>query len=310
MENNTRNNKIPQRIFIVPYRNRVEQKFFFTKHMSYILENDNSYEIYFSHQNDERIFNRGASKNIGFLAMKLKYPKHYKNITFIFNDVDTVPFYNIFDYNTLKGVVKHFYGFTHSLGGIISIKGSDFELINGFPNYWGWGMEDNCLQKRCNLYKINIDRSQFYPIGSPKILQFFDGMSRIISHQHISNIKIDNHHNGLKTISQLKFNINIISKNEADNIYVYNNKNIYYINIFNFITENDIKDIKFYNFDLRNRISDTTSTEHLLKTEAKIEKSEEWSDFKPITTKFDIKLRAANFVKNKIKERNALNIQK
>ena len=30
--------KIPKRVFIVPYRNRVQHKFFFCKYMSFILE--------------------------------------------------------------------------------------------------------------------------------------------------------------------------------------------------------------------------------------------------------------------------------
>ena len=64
----------PNRIFIVPYRNRIEHKFFFSKQMSFILENEIDYEIYFVHQFDKRPFNRGAMKNIGFLAMKKKYP--------------------------------------------------------------------------------------------------------------------------------------------------------------------------------------------------------------------------------------------
>ena len=86
----------PKIVFIVPYRDREQQKFFFSKHMSYVLENyePREYEIYFSHQLDNRTFNRGAMKNIGFLAMKQKYPDDYKKITFVFNDVDTIPYKN------------------------------------------------------------------------------------------------------------------------------------------------------------------------------------------------------------------------
>ena len=155
------NVKIPKRVFIVPYRNRIQHKFFFSKYMQFILENDDSYEIYFSHQCDARTFNRGATKNIGFLAIKNKYPNHYKDITFIFNDVDTIPFYKIFDYDTTPGVVKHYYGFKYALGGIVAIKGCDFERINGYPCFWGWGMEDNALQKRCDAHGLHIDRSVF-----------------------------------------------------------------------------------------------------------------------------------------------------
>ena len=62
----------PSRIFIVPYRNRKEQKFFFSNHMTFVLEDIPDYEIHFVHQSDRRSFNRGATKNIGFLAMKDK----------------------------------------------------------------------------------------------------------------------------------------------------------------------------------------------------------------------------------------------
>ena len=37
--------RIPKRIFIVPYRNRREQKFFFSNQMNFILENEDDYEI-------------------------------------------------------------------------------------------------------------------------------------------------------------------------------------------------------------------------------------------------------------------------
>ena len=217
---------IPKRIFIVPYRNRLQHKYFFSKYMTYILENQSDYEIYFSHQCDKRTFNRGAVKNIGFIAAKNKYPDHYKNITFIFNDVDTVPFYKIFDYETKHGIVKHYYGFKHALGGIVVMKGSDFEKTNGFPCFWGWGMEDNVLQKRCNAVGIKIDRSLFYNIGSPEILQLFDGISRIIStKEHIIGDK-DDGIDGLRTISKLTFNIEDKSANPNDNVFIVNNPKI------------------------------------------------------------------------------------
>ena len=60
---------IPSIVFIIPYRNRANDKIKFMNHMKDILQNDNTamnYEIYFSHQYDKRSFNRGAMKNIGF----------------------------------------------------------------------------------------------------------------------------------------------------------------------------------------------------------------------------------------------------
>ena len=68
---------IPKKVFIVPYRNRPQQKFFFSKYMTFLLEDLHEYDVYFSHQSDARHFNRGATKNIGFMAMKQKYPNHY-----------------------------------------------------------------------------------------------------------------------------------------------------------------------------------------------------------------------------------------
>jgi hypothetical protein len=175
---------IPKLVFIVPYRNREKQLVAFKTHMKYILEDypKDDYEIYFIHQKDERIFNRGAMKNIGFLAIKDKYPENYKNITLVFNDVDTMPVKkNLFDYNTVKGVVKHFFGFTFTLGGIVSIKAGDFEMVNGFPNFWAWGYEDNLLQMRLESVGIKIDRSIFYKIGDKNIIQHNEETTREVN---------------------------------------------------------------------------------------------------------------------------------
>jgi hypothetical protein len=222
---------VPKRVFIVPYRNRVQHKFFFSKYMSYLLEDKEDYEIYFSHQNDQRTFNRGAAKNIGFMAVKEKYPNDYKNITFIFNDVDTIPFNKLFDYETTIGVVKHYYGYKYALGGIVVMKGADFEETNGFPCFWGWGMEDNCLQKRCQAYGLTIDRSTFYAIGSPQILQLFDGISRIISKKDPWRMQNDTGQDGIRTIRDLKFSIDASSSNPQDNVFTVVNSRIFYVNI-------------------------------------------------------------------------------
>jgi hypothetical protein len=261
--------KIPKRIFIVPYRNRVQHKFFFSKYMSYILEDKDDYEIYFSHQCDARTFNRGAIKNIGFLAAKNKYPQHYRDITFIFNDVDTIPFTKIFDYETTHGVVKHYYGFKYALGGIVVMKGADFERTNGFPGFWGWGMEDNVLQKRCEAVGLTIDRSVFYNIGSPEILQLFDGISRIISKKDPWRGEHDDGVDGLRTITQLKFTIDAKSENPNDNIFTVNNPRISVVNISTFLTHVPFGTEEYYNYDLRepkrkiihpDRIRETTKT--------------------------------------------------
>ena len=68
---------VPSLIFIVPYRNRPHQKTHFRVYMKYVSRRliCFDYEIYFSHQCDARPFNRGATKNIGFLAIEKKISK-------------------------------------------------------------------------------------------------------------------------------------------------------------------------------------------------------------------------------------------
>ena len=109
----------------------------------------------------------------------------------------------------MPGTVNHFYGFKFALGGIVSFKGADFESVNGYPNFWGWGQEDNALQTRCQRKKMIIDRSQFYPIGDPNIIQLFDGVSRIINRNEQLRGKNDNGIEGLRTIHKLEYTIDV-----------------------------------------------------------------------------------------------------
>jgi len=244
-----------KRVFIVPYRNRIQHKFFFSQQMTFLLEGETNYEIYFVHQTDSRTFNRGAMKNIGFLAMKKKYPDTYQDMTFIFNDVDTLPFHKLFDYQTEAGVVKHYYGFESALGGIVVMKGADFEKVNGFPNFWGWGMEDACLQKRCLHVGLHIDRSNFYPIGSPEILQLFDGVSRLVCSRDPARMKNDNGVDGLSSIHKLTFGFNKTSTNLADDQYTVDNQAFQYINVLTFMTAVRFDSNTYHEYDLREPVS-------------------------------------------------------
>jgi hypothetical protein len=197
----------PKTIFIVPYRDRQQQYEFFARQMGYVLEGT-SYRILYIHQKDNRSFNRGALKNIGFIVVKNLYPETYRNITLVFNDIDTMPYTKgFFNYETVPGVVKHFYGFTFALGGITSITAGDFERVNGFPNLWAWGYEDNALNQRVIKNSIRIDRTQFYPILDKNILHLQDGVVRDVNRTEYDTYKVLTPE-GVNSISNIEYNIN------------------------------------------------------------------------------------------------------
>lgn len=216
----------PTRIFIIPYRNREAEKKKFLQNLQYLISDDT--EFYFSHQQDKRIFNRGAMKNIGFLAMKKKYPKHYRDITFVFHDIDNWPkTRDLIDYETNHGNVAHYYGFNNLLGGMFAIKGSDFEETNGFPNFWGWGLEDNVMNNRCIAAGLHIDRTCFYNINDDRIFHSTRGNKRIVSKNHSSHYAdtID----GLDTLKYVDYNIDdmIINVTKFEGLYRLDDQDFY-----------------------------------------------------------------------------------
>lgn len=201
---------VPKFVFIVPYRDREPHRVFFSTYIQKIMADvpPEDWSYFFIHQADKRPFNRGGMKNIGFLALKERYPNDYKNIIFIFNDIDTLPYdKNVLNYNTDFGVIKHFYGFHFALGGIFSIRGVDFERINGFPNFWAWGGEDNLIHRRAKDFGLVVDRNNFFTIGNMNILQLADGFKRLICRDEMATSLIPMNVDGLSKITNLKFNI-------------------------------------------------------------------------------------------------------
>jgi len=231
--------RVPHTIFIIPYRDRLEDKERFMRIMpKYFKElpnfDETNYKIFFAHQCDKRPFNRGAMKNIGFLAVKKLYPQYYKDITFIFHDVDTLPKeQNMFPYKTTHGVVEHYYGLKFALGGVFTIKGGDFEKTEGFPNFWGWGLEDNLIQTRCLKAGLKIDRSVFYKMRDQRVFRSNDGVNRLMSKRDSVVFKFEN-----------PDNMNII-KNMEWNIHGE------MINISSFEPQMNWKDQEYFAYDIR-----------------------------------------------------------
>jgi len=199
--------RVPDILIVVPYRDREPQRSAFMKIMPHILEDKNC-RVIFVHQRDKRPFNRGAMKNIGFLWAKMTYPHHYRNITLVFHDIDNMPWHKQqFSYQTRHGWVNHFYGYERALGGIFAIKGADFEQINGFPNIWTWGLEDNILNLRVMKNKKKIMRPQFVSVekDNSKIIGLWHGWDRLISPNIENKMRYDKGVDGIMSLRKVRF---------------------------------------------------------------------------------------------------------
>jgi len=167
---------------IVPYRdihpsqNRSKHLEKFIPHMHSFLTKQvqkgtcSDYHIYIVEQSDDgRKFNRGKLLNIGFdLARKNKCRLNAQvhHDVFIFHDVDLLPGSGLErSYTQFPNVPIHiarvwerYSNNPKYFGGIVSFSSSDMKRINGYPNtFWGWGGEDDEMQKRCERLGIKWD---------------------------------------------------------------------------------------------------------------------------------------------------------
>jgi hypothetical protein len=147
-------------LILIPYRNRKQHLDYFITNTVPILEHimPNS-RVIIIEQDNSKLFNRGLLLNIGF--------NEYKNTTtyFMTHDVDINPISDtILKYytkdisdNAIMGIYTSQY---NTLGGIIKMKSTIPEIVNGFPNnFWGWGAEDKALQNRCEFMNISISKN-------------------------------------------------------------------------------------------------------------------------------------------------------
>ena len=154
--------------FIIPYRNRKEHlNKFMECFRDYFKGTDIDAKFYIIHQCNSELFNRGAMKNIGFLEASKTRPDGL----FIFHDVDTYPTYKgSINYDTEKNHIKRPVTnlYSDNLGPICCFWKNHFELLNGFPNYYGWGCEDSALYYRALKNNIHVNQNDIIKPNTEK----------------------------------------------------------------------------------------------------------------------------------------------
>lgn len=143
----------------IPYRNRKEHldKLIpsLTKHLS---DRGINHKFYVGHQTDEKLFNRGAMKNIA-AHIALNDGCDYV----AWHDVDMIP-NNECDYSypnenpthiaTKLSKYNYGLGYDQYFGGVVLFNKEQVERTNGYSNeYWDWGQEDDDLFWRCYFEK-------------------------------------------------------------------------------------------------------------------------------------------------------------
>ena len=170
----------------VPYRNREEHLKEFLPKLSKFLKNKGiEHSFYFAHQCDEKLFNRGAMKNI---AAKHAFEDGCDYI--VWHDIDMIPLNDECDYSYPNDNPKHIavnlskYEYTLAydqyFGGAVLFTKEQVEKTNGYSNdYWDWGMEDDDLFWRC--YYEGMSTSNNYKKLENKNIANFDGWKSGIS---------------------------------------------------------------------------------------------------------------------------------
>jgi hypothetical protein len=186
----------------VPYRNREEHLKEFLPTLTTFLQNNGiEHSFYFAHQIDDKLFNRGAMKNI---AAKLAFEDGCDYI--VWHDIDMIPLDDKCDYSFPNENPKHIavnlskYNYTLAyeqyFGGAVLFSKEQVEKTNGYSNeYWDWGMEDDDLFWRC----------------------YFEGMTTFSNYKKLENRNVANF-DGWKSGIDFWGNdelVNILNKNHT-----------------------------------------------------------------------------------------------
>ena len=140
----------------IPYRNRMEHLERLVPYLSNFLNKRGiEHKFYVGHQVDDKLFNRGAMKNI---AAEFAFNDGCDYIAW--HDVDMMPNDETADYSypeenpvhiaTKLSKYNYGLGYDQYFGGVVLFTKEQALQTNGYSNdYWDWGMEDDDLFWRC-----------------------------------------------------------------------------------------------------------------------------------------------------------------
>jgi hypothetical protein len=169
----------------IPYRNRKEHLEKLIPHLSkHLTERGINHKFYVGHQVDEKLFNRGAMKNI---AAKFAFDDGCDYIAW--HDVDMLP-HEESDYSypsenpihiaTKLSKYNYGLGYDQYFGGVVLFTKEQAELTNGYSNdYWDWGQEDDDLFWRC--YYEGMTTGNIYKTIENKTVANFNGNDSFVS---------------------------------------------------------------------------------------------------------------------------------
>ena len=162
----------------VPYRNREEHLNMFVPRVGkHLKEQGIEFQMYFAHQVDDKLFNRGATKNI---AAKHAFEEGCDYV--VWHDIDMIPEEGA-DYSFPKDNPIHLatrisqmdytLKYHEYFGGAVLFSKEQVMNTNGYSNdYWDWGMEDDDLFWRCHLEGYTDDSYLNVPFEKKKYLEF------------------------------------------------------------------------------------------------------------------------------------------
>jgi len=164
----------------VPYRNReLHLHEFIPKVGKYLKDRNIDFQMYFAHQVDDKLFNRGATKNV---AAKHAFDDGCDYI--VWHDIDMIPEEGGgCDYSYPADAPRHIatqisqmdyqLKYHEYFGGAVLFTKEQVEATNGYSNdYWDWGMEDDDLFWRCHLEGMTNDSYLVNNIQNQKFLRF------------------------------------------------------------------------------------------------------------------------------------------